>query len=82
MTIRTTQNKIDCIIGDALAQIVAVRNGGEFPMGFDAYIEEIENSLLDALSDFDGEADKRAEEEGEEYERLTGHEMGVCKGRV
>jgi len=43
---------------------------------FDVFLSELEAAIEDAINEYE------PEEEGCEYESLTGHEMGVCQGRV
>lgn len=73
------------IIRDALIDCIGklrAEQNKNYAGKWDGYIDDIVDGMMDAISEITGALQKGVEQSGEEYERLTGHEMGVCLGRV
>jgi len=73
-------------IRDAITDCIAVLRAEEkknYGGDWNDYITDLVHSMMDGIGDISGSLTKNIDFiAGGEYERLTGHEMGVCGGRV
>lgn len=67
---------IDCI------GVLRAEQKKNYGGAWDDYIEDAVDNLMDAIGDISGSLMRGVDLPVDAYERLTGHEMGVCMGRV
>lgn len=83
MSAMETYEEINAVVQDAIFKIIAIRRKGNFPIFYDDYIEELEDAMVEYANQLYTQAQRLDETDCKpEYEPLTGHEMGVCPGRI
>jgi len=65
MNITETKEAIEKVINQALVDVIKIRQGADMFSNHKGYIEDLENGMLDELSDLSHYLEKFAEEAGE-----------------